>query len=317
MRLGKYIKIATATLVAIGVCLIVLPFVLKSSSIGINEDLFSVIVGGGVSFISSAIINIIWAYNANYKMERANERFEKANARLHTMVFRALGLQTKIRREQRVNIAFESNNGRIIAHIEHSFCYNTDDDFGQDRNIEIFSDFRGDVPREEDIKAKDFQPAFYFVRIEEDHITVADWEVIADRDVLCNVENGKLYYKKETTLPPERAIDTKSFKFYIHNEYGLYDRLVWTFQEFSRNIVVHVVKGAGCEDIPFFFRINHPEVNEIVSENNPDDNLKLDAISGQIKAERLELRIKHDVLPYQGFEISWGVNEKKKTQGDL
>lgn len=126
------------------------------------------------------------------------------------------------------------------------------------------------------------------------------------RKYLCTPINGKLSFSKEIELPQNNS-KTVEFVFDIHNEYQPCDKLVWTFQEISKDVKITIIKDAGCYNIPFFVRINHPAVLDIMREINPE--YEVDKNTGKLKKNRTVIPIRRTVLPYQGFEIYWEAEE--------
>ena len=184
---------------------------------------------------------------------------------------------------------------------------------GQKCKLEIFSDFRGEMPDINELLSNDVEPDFYFQCIEIDNDYIADWNKPSDRKNLCCVKFGKLFYSQDITLP-QKGMDMR-FKFIIKNKYRSHDKLVWTFQEMSSpRVVIKLQTDSSCDDMNVYLRINHPQVSEIINEHigkkkHKDD---IDIQTCKVEVEKLAFTINKNVLPYQGFEISWDSAENGK-----
>ena len=277
------------------------------------SDIKVIFAGCGISLLSTGIINLLWEKRANNLIDKMKEA--------SNIALDVLNAQNNIRYNQVVNIEFNKaeDNDTIIANIIHSFTYYEDGKAGQKCKLEIFSDFRGKILSPDELNEQGTKPDFYFIKIEENDIPLAQWENINDRKKMYNVINGKLYYSNdEITFPLNEYKIGENFKFHIRNKYKKHDRLVWTFQEMARGgIKILITIGEKCENMNFYIRLNHPKVKDIIVEHNKNINKKkkntinnkIDEETGKINNKQLELFLNKSVLPYQGFEISWEEKE--------
>lgn len=172
-------------------------------------------------------------------------------------------------------------------------------------NLEIFSDFRGEILNFDANQDNGIMQDFYLELIEEDNLPVARWSNPNDWEKLCDVQFGKLRYFKEITLPPRGA--DKRFKFVINNKYKIHDKLVWIFQGMSPYVVIKLRVQPSCGNMNTYLRINHPQIAEIIKEHLKKIGCKndIDVKTGKVKVPNLIFTMNKNTLPYQGFEISW------------
>jgi hypothetical protein len=246
-----------------------------------------------VSILSAIIINFVWAFNMNI-----------IDDRVMTFYNEALGTHSQKRYEQRIeiNFSYDNNSGTLKASITHTFDYKKSE-IGKTCEMRIFSDFRGEIPKEDRLKDPQFTPDFYFKQAGTDakHLK---WANLEDRAKLCNVENGKLLYTDDSTVLNENT-DTH-FRFEIRNKYKPHDRMVWNFQDHSDCVTIVVNRDNSCKDKLFYFRLNHPNAKLIMESFQKSQSGSVRENDGLITGN-LNFEINRAVLPYHGFEILWDI----------
>ena len=300
--------IAILVLGLLGVVLIILPYIPALNALFYAANMREAIAGIGSSLLVSALVNWVLSRTTKKQINQMEDEIKKAN----NATLEILGVQNNERRNQVIDIELKKTNGLVLATVTHTFDYREERKAGQKYELKIFSDFRGEIPDYDAVKKNKAEPDFYFKLVEEDNSTLADWVNLSDREKLCTVKFGKLFYSQNITLPS--AGTDKRFKFIIENKYRNHDKLVWTFQEMSTHVIIKLNITPSCKDMNVYLRINHPQVDKIIEEYLEEKNHKNDINIGtsKVNVEKLTFTINKNVLPYQGFEISWDSPENDK-----
>jgi hypothetical protein len=113
-----------------------------------------------------------------------------------------------------------------------------------------------------------------------------------------SVVNGKAYFTKHYDINPRSSA---SFRFNTFGKYRRADRLIWTVQDLSTDFYVRIINNTGIKGA-FVVKVNHHREPEIL-ERMTTLSKKSD---GQ---EVIIIDFNCDVLPYQGFEVMWNLDE--------
>jgi len=256
----------------------------------------------GVTLFCTGVINLVILAVDKGQEDKINMATEMALEILKTC--------TNVRRNQNITITFNEDGDKIIADITHSFYYNDENKEGKNCSVVIFSDFQG----EKETITSTSTPKFYFKEVHgEDEVLI--WQAESHRKRLYTIKNGKLWIKLNSKFPAKSSTN-KEFKFVICNQYNTNDRLFWTFQEMSAGDVTIKI---DCRNLTcnrrFYFRIDHHSIEQIITNHNKSikkdskSNAKINPTTGLIEGNYLDLKISENILPYQGFEISWIKND--------
>jgi hypothetical protein len=114
--------------------------------------------------------------------------------------------------------------------------------------------------------------------------------------------NGKTYFIKGYDI---NSKSTASFQFNTFGNYRRIDRLIWTVQDISTDFRVRVVNNTGIRNA-FLIKVNHHRERDILDccttiSKNADDQ------------EVIILDFNCEVLPYQGFEVMWNLDEAMRN----
>ncbi|MCL2222466.1 MAG: hypothetical protein FWC20_03640 [Oscillospiraceae bacterium] len=264
------------------------------------HGLVQVLVSIGAGLVSAVLINIL------YEIRSRNivlKMIEKASVEAWNTI-------SKIRDDQSVDLVFSRKANKVIVEIEHEFQYLGLSRISYRDDVSIFSDFRGKAPSKESFSDSEYVPDFYFKKISINNLPIKRWSQDSDRVELCNVTNGKLFYSQDIDMP---SMGGKSQKltFNIHNTYDVVDKLVWSFQELSEDAVINIEIKDDCDDLEFFFRVNHPLAKDIIQKNIK--SVGIDPKTGKLFEKTINITIHEKILPYHGFEISWIPRESKSS----
>lgn len=283
--------------IGIGIVLFIVAFAIYQKNVSYN-GLIQVLMSIGAGLISAVLINILYEIRSQNPvlkmiMDASRESWNTIN---------------KIRDDQSVNIKFSKKNDKLIAKITHEFQYIGITRQSYKAEIAIFSDFRGEAPKKEELNNANYYPAFYFEKISLNNLPVKKWNQISDRGDLCNVINGRIFYSQDIDMPSKGG-QSKKLKFEIHNTYDINDKLVWTFQELSEDAVINIEIDNSFKELDFFLRLNHPLAKDIIQKNI--QSVAIDSKTGKLTEDNISLRIHEKILPFQGFEMHWNQKSPK------
>lgn len=114
------------------------------------------------------------------------------------------------------------------------------------------------------------------------------------------LQNGKYTFTKTYDLQPG---DENVFEFRSTDRYRLHDRMTWTVQDLSEDLMVRLINKTGVPN-PFFVKINHHREQEVVA--------RMKGIGSE--QDEVLLQFDSEILPYQGFEIMWNITNSNKHQ---
>jgi hypothetical protein len=110
--------------------------------------------------------------------------------------------------------------------------------------------------------------------------------------------NGKTYFIKSYNINPRSSA---SFRFNTYGNYRRVDRLIWTVQDLSTDFYVRIVNNTGIKGA-ILIKVNHHRELEILE--------RLTTLSKKSDGQEvIIIDFNCDVLPYQGFEVMWNLDE--------
>jgi len=112
--------------------------------------------------------------------------------------------------------------------------------------------------------------------------------------------HGKTYFSKSYDI---NSKSTATFRFSTFGNYRRIDRLIWTVQDLSTDFCVRLINNTGIKGA-FFIKVNHHREEDILD--------RLTTISKNDQ-EVIILDFNCDVLPYQGFEVMWNLDEAQSN----
>ena len=273
---------------AVGIILIFLYF----SSATIAYEVSTVVVGVGTGLVSASVINFL------FEMRTRNKIIEMVTS----ATMENWSSVNRIRAQQKVELTFKKVGSKIHVEVLHDFSYEGWKKFSHDDTVSIENDYRGILyPQEENFETT--IPPCYFKEVRVDGEIKATWDKPDDRKDMCRITKGKLYYNMPITIPPQQG--RVDLQFFIHNEYELSDKLVWTFQEISEGAKLHIKLDKSCRNMCFYFRVNHPLAKDIIHDNV--QRIQTDPRTGLVKIDSINgyFHLNKKILPNQGFEIAW------------
>jgi hypothetical protein len=137
-----------------------------------------------------------------------------------------------------------------------------------------------------------------------DSVVEPDGEVLHHETLKACIKeiNGKTYFIKSYDI---NSKGTATFQFHTFGNYRRIDRLIWTVQDLSTDFCVRLVNNTGIKNA-FLIKVNHHREKEIL------DGLRTitkDADDQEI----ITLDFNCEVLPYQGFEVMWNLDETPRN----
>lgn len=193
-----------------------------------------------------------------------------------------------MRTNHELQIIFTLEDDSIKARGEHSFTLVNSGNRKFIRNIQVFTD-SGDW----NLKGGGFNS-----------ILEPSGNILNNNELAnCLKEkSGKVYFDKMYSFEPRSS---NSFEFHTYAFYRLIDRLIWTVQDFSDDMKITIVNNTGIKNI-FKIKVNHHKEKEI------KNNIHLFEDEYD-KRELIKFSFNSDILPYQGFEIMWNLEQPNKA----
>jgi hypothetical protein len=114
--------------------------------------------------------------------------------------------------------------------------------------------------------------------------------------------NGKYYFIKSYDI---NKYSSSTFRFITFGYYRRIDRLIWTVQDLSTDFHVKLVNSTGVRNA-FLIKINHHRERDIIASVTKIPELRGDE-------EEIILEFGAVVLPYQGFEVMWNLDDPART----
>jgi hypothetical protein len=117
-------------------------------------------------------------------------------------------------------------------------------------------------------------------------------------EAYINESNGKKYFTNSYDINPK---STATFRFNTFGNYRRIDRLIWTIQDLSADFCVRIVNNTGIKNA-FRLKVNHHRERDILD--------RLTRISKNADGQEvIIIDFNCEVLPYQGFEVMWNLDE--------
>lgn len=149
-----------------------------------------------------------------------------------------------------------------------------------------------------------------FERILVDNIPLSDYEL---RESLVK-KRHRQYLELKTAIKKRKEIQ---FEYHTYGNFSLKDQLIWTVQDLSENFHIEITNKTGYSIRQFdtnedknnneiIFKINHHHENlisqdKIIYSKDDDGN------------DIYNISFDSEILPYQGFEMSWNFSDSSET----
>jgi hypothetical protein len=275
------------------------------------EKLPALLTGLGTSLCGGALINFLLDKRLN----------DPVTLNVLAALKEVSGKIDRVRYDQTVSLTFTikyekitDENGdekkvpaKVFVTTVHKFHYRNTSFLAKKYPLSIFSDFR--CEGDGDVNKYDFHFKEIF-RSRDSKSDIVDeltrkWvncTTDAEKKELSDRENNKLIWKDEFKIVPQGE---RELSFHIHGEYALNDRLIWSFQEVSDvsadvKLTVNIDSATSPKD--YRIKFNHPNEVEILGQNPDIDN------EGRLQKPSSDVLLSYVILPYQGFELIWGIN---------
>jgi len=191
----------------------------------------------------------------------------------------------RIRHE--VELVFTLDKGMVRLDKRHCYCLRNPSRFTRPHRISLFDD----SPNVQAV------PRGGFHTVVEPDGTRVDGEALKR---YVHTDSGKSVFTKTYDLQPG---DANAFEFRSYAYYRLADRMIWTVQDLADNLRVRIINHTGRHD-GFDIKVNHhreASIKEQMKDFPTNHELLID--------------FNAEVLPYQGFEIMWDLNQQVSHDG--